>query len=85
VLNSIDESNLELEMFPNPAYDIINIESNSPVHAVRCYDIMGKLCLDFGYNSGYTNLQISNLEPGVYNFLIDFENGERWMKQVVVK
>jgi uncharacterized membrane protein YciS (DUF1049 family) len=71
---SIDEientENISLILFPNPAVNQVNIQTDYVLNLVELYDITGKLI-----NTFYTKtLDISHLNTGVYFLKIQLEN-----------
>lgn len=86
------EAEFELEnifsMYPNPATDVLTIEStgfNESVHTISIYDQTGKLVNTINVMPGVVKKDISlnNLSKGVYNVTIS--NGERSTSKKFVK
>ena len=70
---------LKISLFPNPATNIVNINSNIDSEVVgrviKLYDASGKLCLTQIIQSGNTILNISHLTSGMYILRIEGESG----------
>ncbi|MDR2010320.1 MAG: T9SS type A sorting domain-containing protein [Bacteroidales bacterium] len=65
-LLSTEENSIiqDYEIYPNPATDILNINSEFPFEYCEIYDSSGKLLLRSNYNNH--SLNISNLNSGIY-------------------
>ena len=63
-----------VNLFPNPANQHINIHSSSNIEQVKVIDILGNEVLNFK-TSGNTELDISQLSKGLYNFVITTDKG----------
>ena len=72
----INDDNKELEIFPNPVIDILNIQSNyfDNTDAV-IYDLMGNIVLSTKFNYQINKIDVSNLNRGVYIILINNQKG----------
>lgn len=68
--NSVSKSVL---VFPNPAKDIINIDSKTKVSNVKIYDTNGKMLLE---KSNTNSVNISKLNKGMYIISITSEGKE---------
>jgi len=82
-VGSISENNIE--MYPNPAIDFVNInvdESLLPV-MVTIKDINGKLLSSDKYSSTSNSIAVSTLSQGVYFVEITNKNGETIIKKMV--
>lgn len=77
ISNTIDVYNTNtMSIYPNPATNIIHIESNSS-EALEIYEVTGQLI----FSTDYTDyLNISNLIDGIY-FLKQGEKRSRFIKQ----
>jgi len=77
------ESNQNL-IFPNPASESFNIHSNTTMKDVSLYDIKGKLVMTKTINATEAQINVSDLNPGVYLITIQSDgkiNTERIIKQ----
>ncbi|NLA24560.1 MAG: T9SS type A sorting domain-containing protein, partial [Bacteroidales bacterium] len=60
-------SNPEISVYPNPATEYLNIELNQHLSdEVQIYDISGKLLISKVINSNHTQINIADLEQGMY-------------------
>ncbi|NLA25321.1 MAG: T9SS type A sorting domain-containing protein [Bacteroidales bacterium] len=60
-------SNNEISIYPNPASEYLNIELNQHLSdEVQIYDISGKLLISKAINSNQTQINIADLEQGMY-------------------
>lgn len=57
---------LEIEMYPNPVANILNLEAKSPIDQAIVYDLLGRRVLDFHSQQAITTLDVTNLAPGTY-------------------
>jgi len=73
-----DISALGIVVYPNPAKDIITIETRLDIE-VELYDIMGKKVIS---ESNANRLDLSNLPNGLYNMSILY-NSVRYSKRVI--
>lgn len=72
-LSTFDNNHeLDFNIYPNPAYNYVNIKSPYKLDSIEIYDNSGKLIL---FNiSGESKLNISSLQNGVYFLKIKFKN-----------
>tara|TARA_B110001450_G_scaffold13655_1_gene12854 strand:- start:1248 stop:2378 length:1131 start_codon:yes stop_codon:yes gene_type:complete len=61
-------------IYPNPANEILTIQSNNLISPISIYDITGKLVLQNRGNSNEIILDISNLKSGLYLIKSSIEN-----------
>lgn len=59
-------------IFPNPAYDILNIRTESPPLLARLIDSSGRLVRSFSLSDLSTSIDISEVKSGNYLLSIDF-------------
>lgn len=76
---------LSVSVFPNPASDLINIVKNTSDknNRVLIYDMRGRLLIQQQFQQLKTNINISDLSPGVY--IIQVENNEEVSVQKFIK
>lgn len=67
-------SNVEVNVYPNPAKESINIE-NANNSTVSVYNLIGELVLQENVNNTVYSLDISNLTEGTYIVKIDGKEG----------
>ncbi|WP_066219178.1 S8 family serine peptidase [Formosa haliotis] len=62
-----DQDKIDLNLFPNPATDVLNITSNITLDQVEVYNISGQIIISTDLDAvNKTDLDVSNLESGVY-------------------
>jgi hypothetical protein len=78
-----------LKLFPNPADNVINIEFNTSESqmGIEIFDILGQKLFDKNLysNNGKVNetINITQLRPGVYSFVIKFRNSYKYISFIV--
>ena len=72
----------KIEIYPNPAIDIVNFSSKSEIKDITIYDVSGKVIIN-SKKSG-TNLQIdvSGLPKGIYLANVKTDKGNRSQKLI---
>ncbi len=63
-----------INIFPNPANHYVNVNSNYTIEEVRVLDVLGNEVLR-QTKSGNTQIDISSLPKGLYNFVITTDKG----------
>jgi len=81
VLN-VEENKLTSNFFPNPTYDIINIQTNSNNGTIEIFDITGKQISSKNYTSKVFQLNISDFPTGTYYAVLTSE-GVRQTTKIV--
>jgi hypothetical protein len=75
------ENNNEVSIFPNPATDIITVNSLYPIEAIKIISIDSKeIILDKTQNS----INVSTLSPGLYCLIIE-SKGKQIIKKFIKK
>jgi len=73
----------EVALYPNPAKDILNISTVSPVKAVTLYTMDGQ-AIGSGYNAASNGeLSIANLPKGLYIVYIQMADGTSVSKKLI--
>lgn len=72
----IDEMTSSLNIYPNPANDILFIESDVNVEQVTIYSVTGVTVYDAKYGMQNVKLNVSDLKTGVYIIKTRTENNE---------
>lgn len=86
-LAKVDDLNTDLSMriYPNPAYDILNIqmqEKNSESENLFIFDISGRLILSKKFNNS-TSININSLSQGFY--ILKINSGDKTYTQKIIK
>ena len=71
-INDMNNVNENLEIYPNPASDYININTEK-IKSINIYDLQGKLMKSIDCKDDMTNVNISDFAKGVY-FIETFDN-----------
>ncbi len=71
-INDMNNVNENLEIYPNPASDYININTEK-IKSINIYDLQGKLMKSIDCKDDITNVNISDFAKGVY-FIETFDN-----------
>lgn len=71
------------EVYPNPAYNTVTIESNDKIELVRLYDLNGNLVKELASGDTSLSFSLSNLEQGSYLMQVKTDNG--WNAARVIK
>jgi hypothetical protein len=66
-----NQNNLEVALYPNPANDVVNFETNFDIKSIEFYNIQGQKVL----TSNQKQIDISNLTKGLYIVKIQNSNG----------
>lgn len=69
-----------LKVFPNPASNNVTIESASTIKHINVYDISGRIVYSVSLDQNKVNLNIEQLDKGVYMMQIETVNGTRTEK-----
>lgn len=81
----VDETNLTSRIYPNPATNNIRIESNSLIKMVRIVNVLGQeVYAQTAANRGL-EINVSNLNAGVYFVTIETANGTKTSKINIIK
>jgi photosystem II stability/assembly factor-like uncharacterized protein len=86
ILNVNDNKIIGLNIFPNPANDIVNVSvGNEKISDIAIFDITGKQVISL-HNISLNNTQVdvSNLEKGIYLMkVVDESNAQQTIKLVI--
>jgi hypothetical protein len=66
VLNTTDFDLVTFKVYPNPSSNNVNISSSNTIENVSLYSVLGQEILTRSGNSNEMNIDISNLQKGVY-------------------
>jgi len=73
-------------LFPNPAHDIVNIESKKTIESLNIYSYTGKLVLSYSnINSSPFQLDVSRLKTGIYVVQIKLKGAGITFERLVVQ
>jgi len=72
---------IELKLFPIPANEVLNIQSNSLISSVEVHDLAGRVVLSQSLvNGNKLALDLQGLSAGSYVLKVAFENGTKGMR-----
>jgi len=72
-----NDTYINLILFPNPAYEVLNINSRGIIKSLSIYNLVGGLVYqDKGLNSSTTEIEVSMWSRGVYNVVVETEHGK---------
>lgn len=80
----INEHDLSVNVYPNPASDQVNISLGLMINEVLVYDYTGKMISRVQVDSKTYQMNVSHFNPGVYLFKVMADEGIV-VKQVIIK
>lgn len=66
--NSINEDELSLKVYPNPAENVLNIDAAESLSSVKVIGMDGRVVIDTEVDGNSTSLDLSSLEAGSYYY-----------------
>jgi uncharacterized repeat protein (TIGR02059 family) len=75
----------EVELYPNPASDILTIKANSENYSVSIYNTLGVLVYNCQSNMESTKIDVSSFQRGIYLVHTQEDNGTFTIKKAVLK
>ena len=75
----------ELNIYPNPASDQINVTSNFNITEIKIYNTIGKLIMDNSIQKRDFTINVNDLIPGVYFLELANENGITKTKKIMIR
>ncbi|MCD4682514.1 MAG: T9SS type A sorting domain-containing protein [Bacteroidales bacterium] len=85
VLTGIEETfSSSTKVYPNPASDIVTIESEFEIVSLKVYTPKGQIVTDELINNNNYKFDASLLNPGIYFLQIDFED-DRILRKIVIE
>ncbi len=80
-----EEQEFVVHIFPNPATDVVSINTSADIENVEVMNLTGQVILQDEMNSSSGQLDISKLNPGTYLIRINFKNGRFVSKQLMIR
>ena len=77
-----DESLVTLNMYPNPAIDVLNISSQSTINTVEIFNVLGQKVITMQVEDTSTEINVSNLNAGIYLIKYEINNSTSTKKFV---
>ena len=81
--NVKENKNIELLMYPNPASDIVNLESNVLIQEYKLIDMSGRVLKEIQLNDFGDELDLSPYSNGVY--FIDLKSKDNRIRKKIIK
>ena len=78
-----DQDFTTLNMYPNPAIDILNISAQSTINNIEIYNVLGQTVMRMSVEDTSAEINVSNLNSGIY--LIKYEINNRTSTKKFVK
>ena len=75
----------ELNIYPNPASDQINVTSNFNITEIEIYNTIGKLIMNNFIQIRDFTINVNDLIPGVYFLKLKNENGITETKKIMIR
>lgn len=73
---SVNEQDFQVDLYPNPVRDLLNIRSDFPVSSLELYDSRGKLVLSHSINKeSLFVVDLSKISNGVYQLKLNTKKG----------
>ncbi|MBD3636578.1 MAG: T9SS type A sorting domain-containing protein [Crocinitomicaceae bacterium] len=69
-----------LEVYPNPATDVVYLNSSIEIQAINIYDVSGKSVFQSAPNMMYVDVDFSTFSSGLYVITVDTEFGTKEFK-----
>ena len=75
----------ELVVWPNPAKDVLNIETDSPMERIEVFNQLGARVFSRQYSVGssFEMIDVSRLKPGLYFLMVKTEKGVETRKVII--
>lgn len=70
-----EENNETFQIYPNPSFNVVNINTASTFESGRIYTSEGQLVMNI--NANQRKIQIEDLEAGVYRIVLDYSKKEK--------
>ncbi|PQB07704.1 hypothetical protein BST83_11460 [Polaribacter filamentus] len=85
LLSTSDFNKAKIKIYPNPASQLVNIQSDKTIENISLYSILGHKVLSVKPNKSVTNLNISQLKSGVYFIHVKQNNSQVNTRKLVVE
>ncbi|MFN4235322.1 MAG: M43 family zinc metalloprotease [Bacteroidia bacterium] len=88
-LNTIQDNELnhKIQLFPNPANNVVTLilsGEENPENEITIFDLNGKIVFNTKLNTNTINIDISNIENGVY-FIQSRGNSGVWTEKLIIQ
>ena len=82
---SVSNYDYGIEMYPNPVEEAIILKSNLQIYAFFIYDLLGKVQLHKRLQGKQLQIDVKNLQSGVYLLTIEYAGGSKVTKRFIKK
>jgi hypothetical protein len=79
------EKDISIKIYPNPAKNWLNIESEEEIRSIRLYDILGEEVLKLEIGNLERQVDVSRLQSGIYYVNVTTVGGEYKDKVVIIR
>ncbi len=77
-----NESLVTLNMYPNPAIDVLNISAQSTINTVEIFNVLGQKVITIQVEDTSAEINVSNLNAGIYLIKYEINNSTSTKKFV---
>ncbi|MDP4763412.1 MAG: T9SS type A sorting domain-containing protein [Salibacteraceae bacterium] len=83
-VSELSDVSFQLSVWPNPAQDVLNIETDSPMEEIRVYDQLGSLAFSYQMSaiSSFEQLDLSSFKSGLYFLVVKTDKGVETKKVI---
>ena len=82
--NIADLIGANIEIYPNPSNGVFHIDNIADVHSIKVNDILGKGILEIMNTKNNIIIEL-NEKNGVYFIQLEYQNGKKVIRKVVIK
>lgn len=82
---SIDTEIIDINVYPQPANEMLHVVSNVEMYQISLFNTMGALIKEQDVNSLQTTINIASLESGIYLLRIITNDGQTINKKIIKK
>ncbi len=82
-LDMKENAALEVEIYPNPASDLLNIVSNNTIKRIRVLNFVGQTMLNKAVSKTNLSINTTDYPPGIYILQIETANGIKTEKVTI--
>ncbi|HPS83104.1 MAG TPA: T9SS type A sorting domain-containing protein [Bacteroidales bacterium] len=81
--NAIDETEISSSVYPNPASDFVTVSAGTE-GTLKVIDMTGRVVYSSSFSQS-ADVNVSGMEPGIYNVMINGNDGEFAISKLIVK
>ncbi len=79
-----DIESININIYPNPANNFVNIKAENTISNIRIYNYLGQQVIQVNKNTNIAKIDVSSLNSGVYILKIDTKEGS-FMKKLIIQ